>query len=74
VTPVQITYGDKNYITDESRATLPAWTFRDVEMNRWETPLLNPLDQLEKPFHHNLNTRVLERDHFVPSPYKFQYL
>lgn len=74
VKPNHISYDERNYITDESRATLPAWTFRDVEINRWETPMLNPLDQLEKPFHHNLNTRVLERDHFVSSPDKFQYL
>jgi len=59
-----ISYGETNYITDDSRATHPAWTYRDAEMNRWEQPLLNPLDQLEKPFHNNLNTRILERDHF----------
>jgi hypothetical protein len=73
VKPNHISYDERNYITDESRATLPAWTFRDVEINRWETPMLNPLDQLEKPFHHNLNTRVLERDHFVPSPVRFSH-
>ena len=59
-----INYGETNYITDDSRATHPAWTYRDIEMNRWEQPILNPLDQLEKPFHHNLNTRILERDYF----------
>jgi len=59
-----ISYGEINYITDDSRATHPAWTYRDAEMNRWEQPMLNPLDQLEKPFHNNLNTRILERDHF----------
>ena len=59
-----ISYGETNYITDDSRATHPAWTYRDIEQNRWEQPLLNPLDQLEKPFHNNLNTRILERDHF----------
>jgi hypothetical protein len=31
---------------------------------------LNPLDQLEKPFHYDLNTRILERDHFKPTPVK----
>jgi hypothetical protein len=65
VKPSSISYGETNYITDDSRATHPAWTFRDAEMNRWEQPLLNPLDQLEKPFHNNLNTRILERDYFV---------
>jgi hypothetical protein len=31
---------------------------------------LNPLDQLEKPFHYDLNTRILERDNFKPNPVK----
>jgi len=66
------TYGETNYITDDSRATNPAWTYREIEQNRWEQPLLNPLDQLEKPFHNNLNTRILERDHFVPQNNKLQ--
>lgn len=74
VKPSTIAYDERNYITDESRATLPAWTFRDIEINRWETPLLNPLDQLEKPFHHNLNTRILERDNFVSTPVRFSYI
>jgi len=25
---------------------------------------------LEKPFHYDLNTRILERDHFKPTPVK----
>jgi hypothetical protein len=53
-------------VTDDSRATHPAWTYRDIEMNRWETPFLNPLDKIEKPFHNNLNTRILEKDYFKP--------
>lgn len=61
---------ETNYVTDDSRATHPAWTYREAEINRFEPPLLNPLDQLEKPFHYDLNTRILERDHFKPSPVK----
>ena len=63
-------YGETNYVTDESRATHPAWTYREIEQNRWEQPILNPLDQLEKPFHHNLNTRILEKDYFKSSVLK----
>lgn len=59
---------ETNYITDDSRATHPAWTYREVEINRFEPTLLNPLDQLEKPFHYDLNTRILERDYFKPTP------
>jgi len=55
-----------------SSATTYGETNRDIEQNRWEQPLLNPLDQLEKPFHNNLNTRILERDHFVPQNNKLQ--
>lgn len=65
-----LSYGETNYVTDESRATHPAWTYREVEQNRWEQPILNPLDQLEKPFHHNLNTRMLEKDYFKSSVLK----
>jgi hypothetical protein len=51
---------------EESRATHPAWTFRDLPTKRWETPLLNPQAHLEKPFHHNLQTRILEKDFYKP--------
>jgi hypothetical protein len=68
----KISYDETNYVTDDSRATNPAWTYRDIEMNRWEQPFLNPLDKLEKPFYNNLNTRILEKDYFKPQPAKLQ--
>ena len=57
-----------NYITDETRATHPAWVHKEEEMNRWEAPLINPVDLtfLKKPFYENLNTRILEKDYFKP--------
>jgi len=57
-----------NYVTDESRATNPAWIHKEQEMHRWETPLINPVDLkfLKKPFYENLNTRILEKDYFKP--------
>lgn len=72
-----------NYVTDESRATNPAWVHKEQEMYRWhstmgatrlgsngtlEPPLINPIDLtfLKKPFHENLNTRILEKDYFKP--------
>ena len=65
-------YEETDYVTDDSRATHPAWTYRDIEMNRWETPMINPLDKLEKPFYNNLNTRILEKDYFKPVSAKLQ--
>ena len=60
-----MSYETVDYITDESRATHPAWTYRDIEIDRWEQPFLNPLDKVDVPFHRELNTRVLEKDYFV---------
>ena len=53
--------------TDESRATHPAWQFRDIQNDRWEFPILNPQQGLEKRFNENIQTRILEKDYFVPT-------
>jgi hypothetical protein len=50
---------------EESRASQPAWTYRDLEQTRWETPFLNPQANLEKKFHDNIQTRILEKDSYV---------
>jgi len=57
-----------NYITDETRATNPAWVLKEKEMHRFEPPFINPIDLtfLKKPFYENLNTRILEKDYFKP--------
>lgn len=49
-------------ITDESRATLPAFLFRDLEVNRFETPFINPQDRIEREFAWNIDTRLIEKD------------
>jgi hypothetical protein len=51
---------------NESRATHPAFLYRTVEMNRWEMPIHNPQSNLEKGFHDNIQTRMLEKDNYVP--------
>lgn len=50
---------------EDSRATHPAWMYRSVEHAVWESPFLNPQAHLEKPFHTNLQTRLLEKDMFA---------
>lgn len=57
-------YPTVNPFTQESRASDPAWMYRDVEQSKWETPLLDPQANLEIPFLHNVQTRILEKDHF----------
>jgi hypothetical protein len=50
---------------DESRASHPAWMYRDLEQTRWEVPFINPLVNVEKKFHDNIQTRILEKDYYV---------
>jgi len=61
------TYRTEQPFVEESRATHPAWTYKDLEQPRWESPFLNPLNGLEKGFHENIQTRILEKDIFVPT-------
>jgi hypothetical protein len=53
-------------LTDESRATHPAWQYRAVKQHREDTLFFNPQENVCMRFHNNLNTRLLERDNFVP--------
>jgi len=62
----KIDYPVARPFVDESRASCPAWMFRDVEQTRWEEPIINPQYNVEKGFHENIQTRILEKDHFVP--------
>jgi hypothetical protein len=40
--------------------------YKDLEQTRWEQPLLNPLNGLDKQFVDNIQTRVIEKDNFTP--------
>lgn len=50
----------------ESRASHPAWMYKDQDHTRWETPFFNPQANLEKGFNDNINTRMLETDFYRP--------
>jgi hypothetical protein len=51
---------------DETRSTHPAWMYRDLEQSRWEHPWLNPQNNFELPMNTNVQTRILEKDSYVP--------
>ena len=61
-----IIYPTCKAFTDETRASHPAWMYRDLEQTRWEYPLLNPQENVCYPFHNNVSTRILEKDNYVP--------
>lgn len=47
---------------EESRASHPAWMYRDLEQSKWETPFLNPQQHYERKFSSNIQTRIIEKD------------
>lgn len=57
-------YPTQTPYTDESRVTHPAWTYREHNNNRWETPFINPQANIEIIFPYNLQTRILAKDNF----------
>lgn len=55
-----------NLFTEQSRATNPAWWYRDLEQVGWYSLPLNPQANTCLPFQNNLSTRILEKDYFTP--------
>ena len=53
-------------ITDQSRATHPARTYRSLPNKPIDIPLLNHQENTCFHFQNNLNTRLLERDNYIP--------
>jgi hypothetical protein len=51
-----------NLFTEQSRATNPAWWYRNMPQNDWGYPPLNPQENTCLPFQNNLSTRILEKD------------
>jgi len=52
---------------EQTRVTHPAWMLRDVEQDNWKMLHYDPQENVFMPFNNNLSTRILEKDHFVPS-------
>jgi hypothetical protein len=52
-------------ITDQSRATHPAWMSRDLEQVNWSILPLNPQENTCMRFQNNLSTRLLEKNAYV---------
>jgi hypothetical protein len=63
-----IKYNNGNFKIDETRASLPAWTFRGKMQYRPDHLLLDPQKNIFVPFENNTPSRILEKDYYV-SPY-----
>ena len=63
------TYQSASPYTDQSRATHPAWEFRDLEQTNWSILPLDPQKNTCFTFQNNLSTRILEKDVFVANQF-----
>jgi hypothetical protein len=64
----RLQYSSMSPFVEESRASHPAWTYKDQDHTRWEAPWINPIANLDKGFHENIQTRILEKDYYKPLP------
>lgn len=63
----QVSYPNcKTQFTEQSRATNPAWWYRDLEQSNWQDLPLNPQINTCMPFQNNTSSRILEKDSFTP--------
>jgi len=60
-------YKNQQPIVDESRASHPAWMYKDLEQTRWEYPYQKQLTDSEIKFENNVDSRMLEKDNHKPS-------
>lgn len=51
-------------LTDETRATHPAWMYRDLEQTRWYPLHLNPQEHTCIPFYNNLSSRIIQKNEY----------
>ena len=52
-------------ITEQPRATHPAWTARDLEQVNWYILPHDPQENTCSPCQNNLNTRILEKNNYI---------
>jgi hypothetical protein len=60
-----VQYESANLMTDQSRATHPAWLIRDLEQTKLPYLPLNPQENTCFTFQNNLSTRILEKERFI---------
>jgi hypothetical protein len=57
---------NNNLTKQQTRVTHPVWMYRDLEQKKSQFLFFDPQANVCKPFENNLNTRLLEKDHYVP--------
>lgn len=52
--------------TDETRASHPAFMYRDAFQDNFDYLIVNPQAHTEMPFTNNLSSRIVEKNNFIP--------
>ena len=60
---------EQTFAVDETRSSLPAWTFRDKSQLRTDYLFMDPQRNIWYKFHNNCPTRMLEKDHYSSQYY-----
>ena len=60
----KVIYPDNNMTTDQSRATNPAWLFRDLQQVNLETNPVKVENIFNIPFANNISSRIYEKDNY----------
>ena len=66
VSSMKVSYPSmKSAYTDQSRASNPAWLYRDLEHNNFEWLPLDPQVNVCLPFQNNISTRIIAKDYYT---------
>ena len=60
----KIYYSNGKLEVGESRITHPIWEYRELDQTKTNILPLNPQENTELSFNHNLNTRLLQMDDY----------
>tara|TARA_B100001540_G_C15565755_1_gene532560 strand:- start:289 stop:753 length:465 start_codon:yes stop_codon:yes gene_type:complete len=60
----KINYPKTECFVDQTRASNPAWTLKDLEINNWDYLSSNPQDTCLINFDHNLSSRINIKDDY----------
>ena len=69
-----IKYPTCDLLTEQPRATQPAWQVRSLERTNFPYLHYDPQENVCFTFQNNLNTRILEKNNFTIKPQSFHYL
>lgn len=63
-TTIKQVYGTDESFVDETRSSIPAWTFRDKERTRWDYSHHKSQDHVEIPFDTKKSTRIEQKSKY----------